>query len=233
MRKVIIILVMVLVCISFTNAFSITDSLINSTGLNSTINITGTIYLDTLIIQNDSIYFQNFRSSDGSAYTLTFNLSEYDLRIYDDDLPTFSSTSLDTVVVSSNIQPLDAVITFSARNCNVPSVSRTNSSGHAWLYTNPSCSGGLVTLNVENLGDDTFTIESQVFDMTNLNTSFILLMTLLPLLLGVAIISIFFFFWQNKQGENPDWNQLYKMVLITISCAVLISVGILILTAFK
>ena len=126
------------------NAVTLNNTLINATG-GITINVTDNIYFDTLIIQSNSIYFQNIRASDSATEKLTYNITSLG-NYTEDDLPYISSSISTSKVISSNIT-INASITVDVDDCsNINSLSYRSNTG---LYTDvsscTSCVGDLLT----------------------------------------------------------------------------------------
>jgi uncharacterized membrane protein YidH (DUF202 family) len=132
--------------IAFVSAFSIDNTRIESSGLNTNITINETIYADVLDVQDTYIYFQNLRTYTGTEYlNYSLNITDTDtLLVYNSsrkDLPYISSSSTTQKIITSTIAVNGSAIV----NINCANTKRITHNGIDITYT---CSNNVARLSL-------------------------------------------------------------------------------------
>ncbi|MHA1304701.1 MAG: hypothetical protein ACTSPI_13465 [Candidatus Heimdallarchaeaceae archaeon] len=139
----------------------ISNTLLESVNLNTSINITYEWNLTDFTIDTDSIYISNLNVSNPASVNLvgdsvSFNITSGNRRILGTDVPFFNySDGVKKVITSRLDDELDLQLKFKVDNCNIIKIiyEPVNLTMHTTLTaTNFSCSGNIVSLNVTNIG---------------------------------------------------------------------------------
>lgn len=146
--------------LSYGMAASLDDVTINSTGLNTVININNEINLSSLTVGSNGIYFGGLNSSNPSqniqaGESISFNITEANASYTEVDLPYFSvSSGMVKKIYSDLDSDVSGSITFSVATCTVYSVVMdTFGTANDKTYTSSewSCSNKLLTVNYTGL----------------------------------------------------------------------------------
>lgn len=141
-------------------------TILNSTGLNTTINITQITYCDQVNVDLNDIYLVNC-SLDNSFNQLTYNLTTSNQRYNSSNLPYFIGTDVNSKTIYSNFS-INSTVNLLVLSCSsVGRITYTSASGTIISYTNNlfqnsyTCSNNVVTLTVQlDKGINTFSINN-------------------------------------------------------------------------
>jgi hypothetical protein len=169
--KQIIYILMFCLMLYLASAVELNDTYINSTGLNTSINITKPIYFDVLTVGSTGIYFDDLRPTASSTETFTFNLTESNGRYIIDysryDLPyiALSSTVYNKYIKSNLTEAINTTIKLNAK-CGLSTEGYLATIGCDTCTINSvSClSDSLVSASISNLSNGETTLTLTYYD---------------------------------------------------------------------
>lgn len=132
-------------------------TVMNSVGLNLTINFTSSMYVTSFTVDSAYIGFVNLRNSSTADYNITFNVTETDVSYFGSDLPYFVVNTDTSKQISSGLSdPVNATITFIiGRPCD--QISRISYNSNTSVYnqtyqtTDYTCTDSIITLDVNGI----------------------------------------------------------------------------------
>jgi len=138
------------------------SGIMNSTGLGLSIDIDSELFMDRIIIADDSIYIMGLRSSDGALEKITMNSTET-INSYDGpDLPYFSYSSDTRKLIDTNMLKNMTNSTIIGKllsyDCiDIERITYTTGEGTVYVYDGPAaqgvCAAQVITLNQVNIDD--------------------------------------------------------------------------------
>lgn len=145
-------LLLLLLLIPTVSALNISNTLINITGLNLSINIVPTLYLEELRVGTNYSYFKQVKPSPTSNENITFNVSCCEDTEYTSVL-NISYSSVDRKNISSGLDVINASINFAVSNCTISRIEyHSNSESYNQNYTKDTCSNNYFNnLEVNNI----------------------------------------------------------------------------------
>lgn len=249
-RKLLVttLLTLLIVCIQLVFVSSTTilgDGLINnteisSTGLNLTINFTSPLYAG-VIINSDSIYFENLRSGLNSLERISFNMTEANKNYTNSNLPYFNLSSELSKIITSNISSVNSSTRFSAECDTIGRITYLSAGGVSTSYVNGffikqyTCPNDLITLTLQlDQGDNVITLAHDGGQMTACSQSvsaFATYVGLIGLLGAVIFLGLIMSYLTGIVDKNAFKNYSIISVIVTlIMVAVLVIVAIFILS---
>ncbi len=216
------------------------DGLINNTeisslGLNLTINFTTGLYTG-IIIENNSIYFENLRSELNSLERISFNMTEVNKTYINRDLPYFNSSTTLSKTITSNISSTNSSTRFSAECDTIGRITYLSAGGISTSYVNGffikqyTCSNDLITLTVQlDQGDNVITLAHDGGQMTACSQSVSAFATYIGLI-GLLGTVIFLGLVMSYLTGIVDKSK-FKNYSIVSAIVTLIMVGVLVIVA--
>ena len=118
-------------------------TIIQSVGLNTTLNFTSTYYANIIEVESSFIYFEGFRSTDAGTETVTVNMTNRNMT----GIPPYisSSTSTTKTITSTLSQSVNATVIVNVAKCPI------GASYQSVNYNYDSCSGGIVIYSLNNI----------------------------------------------------------------------------------
>lgn len=219
--------IMFLLLLPVVYSASLTNSNITSTGLSTNISVTGTIYFDVLKVENDSIYFERLRSSDGASNTITFNLTHASQSYL--NAPSITHPDSETWIVNNPYNSVgDTTFELYVYSCNTnpPIVLEYESSDIGY-----SCSGTTLTATVTMAaGFSTFATNTVQSTSNELVTQLKSIIPWIGILLVVALASIILLIFLGDITLEDGMKMIIALLLAVIAISVILIVSILILT---
>lgn len=230
------ILLLMLVCLSAVSVLgasvTLNESLINSSGINTTINVTNNIYFDVLDVSSGGIYFENFTPTNSTTTYMTFNITnENQTYFWNDsnmDLPYVSSIGTLTVTITNNINNTDMTAVFPFACANVYNYSVVSNADSLSGY---SCNSDVVTITVDNAQSGSIEIDFSARLSQQCNTMISGLGSVGNqmglIVLGIIISFIASLYYSSKKEVN--WDQMVKNAEASISIGIILSIGVIVL----
>jgi hypothetical protein len=207
----------------------INDTIIQSEGLNLTINISGSGIWTGVIIEDNSLFFENIRSSDLTNCQISFNITEINKTYYEYDLPLFTSCGTDSTIITSNLtNPVNASVQL---DTSTPSTVGKITTSNGQSYTFPSATSNPFQLDNLNLnGDTTLTVSNNKEDIKVCNGFFDAGMSFgsFMIILIIVLVAGFIILILNND-ENSEFD-LTTWALILLVAGAVMSIGMYIIT---
>lgn len=222
-KQTLTLLLAILSAIPFVLGASLTDSLINSTQSNTTINVTGTIYFDSLIVENGGIYFSRLRLTEADTNTLTFNYTGRNQSYVTSTIAYLTETTSNKEWEMHNDLGTitSATIALDAGECSKREFIYVQPSGSRQTFKNVECTGSVyvLTSNIQN-GNGQITSSITAFrgaasTLIRVGLGVMLALFLIALLVVPVLLAV---------NGNLDWTieQWVKYYIIAIIAVFLI-----------
>jgi len=196
-------------------------TIINSTGLNLTINFTSTMYADTIVVDATYIELTGFRSSSASNEKIDFNITEENMSYFGSDLPYYSTSSTDSKIITSNLNnaSVNSTVHMDLQSCNGVVInygSAFDTYSQTYQPSDYSCSNNIAAINLDGLEDgaNTFTIEIGCDRLTMVGYRLVILIAAVLLIMVIS-------FYVYKKYESGG---LSIGDLVTLFIAIIVSV---------
>lgn len=225
------ILLLSILLIASVSAVELSNTFINASVINSTINVTSTIYFNSITVDSNYIYFDKLRLVEDSSETISFNITARNLTLFMNstrkDLPYFSSTDYNSKTLSTSIDLNNTIVYLSASTCIIDNINYTSGKNNfSALYDNPNCSNGIVTFSSLDI-EATDNIFAFDYDMPLRKTSPIsnqIVRSIIALLVILGIISMVGYpvYKNHDEWDTSDWIKwmLYSLVIVIFGCIV-------------
>lgn len=233
MRQKIIYFLMVLMLLPICYGASLTDSLINSTLSNTTINITGTIYFDVLTVGSGGIYFEGLRAGASDVASTTFNLTQYgsnNSNYFITDLPTLTKVNELNWQLSTTIGHGEVTVAIPF-DCSYTQVTYTMANGTQTIYPSTACSGNVLTFtNGMSSGVNTISVAFSTAEVkTNIFGGFFTILLFLPVMLIIIIGGFVILALKNPEGFSFENMDIPSIIIMLVTVGMLIAFCIIIL----
>lgn len=229
-----LIIVLILIALPLLSACStigdsqINDTLITSTGLNLSVNVTAPLYFAVQVCDN-SLYIENLRSSESTNCQISFNLTEVNASYTGNDLPSFNSCGTDSTTIFNNLtNPINASVQLDTGSPNqVGKI--TTSNGQTYTFSGATSNpfqldnlnlNGDTILTVDNNKESIKTCEG-FFDAGMSFGSFMIILIIVIVLVFVMLIL--------TNDENSEFD-LTTWALILLVAGAVMSIGMYIIT---
>lgn len=208
--------VLAIIIASFSvSAATLTNTVINLTGSNTTINVTNTWTYDKLTVDDTSMSVYNLSQSGAvTSDVISLNFSEANKRYVGTDIPYFTGTTASTRTLTSNVQTLTNVeVIMNVPQCNAKRVTYTTSNNSVNQTFTGNCNGDTATRTVSKveLGGNTFTFSDYVG-----GTSGVLLSSGVAVLLAVALLITLAFPFFNNNWEDMDTKEWITYFVVSL-----------------
>ena len=236
MKKTILMLCILLLPLAY--ALELDDTLIESIGLNTSIQVNETIYFDLFDINESYIYIENFTYTSGSEYLISdINITESNARYYynstSKDLPYISSTSSSSKTLTTSIGAnVTVVLDIPCTTRTISSIVYTDANSVTTTYIAPytECSSAQITYDLELIaGDNIITInyptDAELYtgcrSISN-TVTVALILILVAIIAGAAIMLVAI---ANGGGEP---GMIIGILVTAIALAIIVIIGIFI-----
>lgn len=238
MRWYLILIGMLLLLLPFVYSASINDTIVNSTGLNTSITFNVTRHYNGLTVGSTGIDWVGYRLTDAANESISFNITVSNGRFFvnssQQDLPFFDSSSSTTKTINSSVtQNLTASINISATcNSGYPNedsvenitIIYPNATVKRLPYTSFSCTNNIITFDdtldsgqtsytlvyEDSIGRSCSTLVEHILDLGSV-------ISLVGALLGIMLLVMVWGIWKNRMEIQEKHINIMLGIMVTIT----------------
>lgn len=194
-------------------------TIVQSVGLNTTLNFTSTFYTNSLQVESNSIYFEEFRLTDLGTEYITMNITNRNMTGF--NAPYISASSSTSKTITSQLsQAITATVVVNVDDCT----------DDEWQYKGQdinyeSCGGGVATFSLEDIPAGTSTLELVYVDI-NCSTNTGASVTIILVFSALAVLSLGLILVVKWREGDLDVG-----VLIMVFVGIIVSLGLFIAVA--
>ncbi len=212
-------LLFLLVLLPLVSAVQIdSGTIIQSVGLNTTLNFTSTFHADVIQVESNSIYLERFALTSSASEYLTMNLTNRNMTGF--NAPYISASSSTSKTITSQLsQAVNATVVVSVSQCEFDA--EYNNIGVEPI----SCAGGVATFVLTDIpaGTSTLLLVAVVENCDALTSGSV---TIILVFSALAVLSLsLVLVWKWREGD------LDIKTLLVVFIAVMVSLGLFVAVA--
>lgn len=188
-------LLFLLVLLPLVSAVQIdSGTIIQSVGLNTTLNFTSTFYVDVIQVESNSIYLEKFRTTSAVGEYITMNITNEDMTGF--NAPYISSTSSTSKTITSQLsQAINATVVVNVNQCSFKATYEGSN------IQEDSCADGQATFTLTDIPTGESFLELSYLDL-NCSSNTGASIAIILIFSALAIVAItFIIVMKFKEGE--------------------------------